>query len=36
MKGTRDISWGPLLTPCPWAVPESLNGKSVPDLTHSV
>ncbi|CAI9613768.1 unnamed protein product, partial [Staurois parvus] len=21
-KGTRGISWGPLLTPGPWAVPE--------------
>ncbi|CAI9602312.1 unnamed protein product, partial [Staurois parvus] len=25
MKGTRGISWGPLLTPGPWAVPEFPN-----------
>ncbi|CAI9594723.1 unnamed protein product [Staurois parvus] len=25
-KGTRGISWGPLLTPGPWAVPEFPNG----------
>ncbi|CAI9583275.1 unnamed protein product, partial [Staurois parvus] len=27
-KGIRDISWGPLLTPGPRAVPESPNGQS--------
>ncbi|CAI9596749.1 unnamed protein product, partial [Staurois parvus] len=30
MKGTRDISWGPLLTPGPQAVPEFPNGQSLP------
>ncbi|CAI9551863.1 unnamed protein product, partial [Staurois parvus] len=30
-KGTRGISWGPLLTPGPWAVPEFPNGQSAPD-----
>ncbi|CAI9564664.1 unnamed protein product, partial [Staurois parvus] len=29
-KGTRGISWGPLLTPGPWAVPEFPNGQSTP------
>ncbi|CAI9531571.1 unnamed protein product, partial [Staurois parvus] len=29
-KGTRGISWGPLLTPGPRAVPECLNGQSAP------
>ncbi|CAI9622033.1 unnamed protein product, partial [Staurois parvus] len=29
-KGTRGISWDPLLTPGPWAVPEFLNGQSTP------
>ncbi|CAI9547722.1 unnamed protein product, partial [Staurois parvus] len=29
-KGTRGISWGPLLTPGPWAVPEFPNGQSAP------
>ncbi|CAI9574566.1 unnamed protein product, partial [Staurois parvus] len=29
-KGTRGISWGPLLTPGPRAVPEFPNGQSVP------
>ncbi|CAI9542446.1 unnamed protein product, partial [Staurois parvus] len=29
-KGTRGISWGPLLTPGPWAVPECCNGLSAP------
>ncbi|CAI9603218.1 unnamed protein product, partial [Staurois parvus] len=29
-KGTRDISWGPLLTPGPWAGPEFPNGQSAP------
>ncbi|CAI9553183.1 unnamed protein product [Staurois parvus] len=30
-KGTRGISWGPLLTPGPRAVPEFPNGQSAPD-----
>ncbi|CAI9601844.1 unnamed protein product [Staurois parvus] len=29
-KGTRSISWGPLLTPGSWAVPEFPNGQSAP------
>ncbi|CAI9578845.1 unnamed protein product, partial [Staurois parvus] len=29
-KGTRGISWCPLLTPGPWAAPEFLNGQSAP------
>ncbi|CAI9548465.1 unnamed protein product, partial [Staurois parvus] len=29
-KGTRGISWGPILTPCPLAVPEFPNGQSAP------
>ncbi|CAI9576475.1 unnamed protein product, partial [Staurois parvus] len=29
-KGTRGISWGPLLTPGPRAVPEFRNGQSAP------
>ncbi|CAI9553025.1 unnamed protein product, partial [Staurois parvus] len=29
-KGTRGISWGPLLTPVPRAVPEFPNGQSAP------
>ncbi|CAI9546333.1 unnamed protein product [Staurois parvus] len=29
-KGTRSISWGPLLTPDPRAVPEFPNGQSAP------
>ncbi|CAI9546339.1 unnamed protein product, partial [Staurois parvus] len=29
-KGTRGISWGPLLTPGPRAVPEFTNGQSAP------
>ncbi|CAI9569553.1 unnamed protein product, partial [Staurois parvus] len=29
-KGTRGISWGPLLTPGPQAVPECSNGQSAP------
>ncbi|CAI9577930.1 unnamed protein product, partial [Staurois parvus] len=29
-KGTRGISWGPLLTPSPRAVPEFPNGQSAP------
>ncbi|CAI9542168.1 unnamed protein product [Staurois parvus] len=37
-KGTRDISWGPLLTPGPRAVPEFPNGQSAParDATASL
>ncbi|CAI9580501.1 unnamed protein product, partial [Staurois parvus] len=30
MKGTRGISWGPLLTPGPRAVLEFPNGQSAP------
>ncbi|CAI9593449.1 unnamed protein product [Staurois parvus] len=30
IKGTRCISWGPLLTPGPRAVPEFPNGQSAP------
>ncbi|CAI9582354.1 unnamed protein product [Staurois parvus] len=30
-KGTRGISWGPLLTPGPRAVPEFPNGQFAPD-----
>ncbi|CAI9573348.1 unnamed protein product [Staurois parvus] len=30
MKGTRGISWGPLLTPGPRAVPERSNGQFAP------
>ncbi|CAI9579032.1 unnamed protein product, partial [Staurois parvus] len=30
MKGTRGISWGPLLTLGPRAVPKCLNGQSAP------
>ncbi|CAI9603306.1 unnamed protein product, partial [Staurois parvus] len=29
-KGTRGISWGPLLTPGPRTVPEFPNGQSAP------
>ncbi|CAI9545940.1 unnamed protein product, partial [Staurois parvus] len=29
-KGTRGISWGPLLTPGPRAVPDFPNGQSTP------
>ncbi|CAI9621935.1 unnamed protein product, partial [Staurois parvus] len=29
-KGTRGISWGPLLTPGPRAVPEFPNGQAAP------
>ncbi|CAI9596371.1 unnamed protein product, partial [Staurois parvus] len=29
-KGTRGISWGPLLSPGPRAVPEFPNGQSTP------
>ncbi|CAI9620822.1 unnamed protein product, partial [Staurois parvus] len=31
-KGTRGISWGPLLTPGSWAVPEFPNGQSAPGI----
>ncbi|CAI9558740.1 unnamed protein product, partial [Staurois parvus] len=31
-KGTRGISWGPLLTPGPRAVPQCLIGQSAPEL----
>ncbi|CAI9557402.1 unnamed protein product [Staurois parvus] len=30
IKGTRGISWGPLLTPGPQALPECSNGQSTP------
>ncbi|CAI9624276.1 unnamed protein product [Staurois parvus] len=30
MKGTRGISWGPLLTPGSRAMPECCNGQSAP------
>ncbi|CAI9602099.1 unnamed protein product [Staurois parvus] len=30
MKGTRGISWGPLLTPGPRAEPKFPNGQSTP------
>ncbi|CAI9551586.1 unnamed protein product, partial [Staurois parvus] len=33
-KGTRGISWGPLLTPDPQAVPEFPNGQSAPAPAH--
>ncbi|CAI9560487.1 unnamed protein product [Staurois parvus] len=29
-KGTRGISWCPLMTPVPRTVPEWLNGQSAP------
>ncbi|CAI9578548.1 unnamed protein product [Staurois parvus] len=32
-KGTRGISWGPLLTLGPRAVPEFPNGQSAPGYT---
>ncbi|CAI9567327.1 unnamed protein product, partial [Staurois parvus] len=35
IKGTRGISWGPLLTPGPRAVPECLNGQSAPGLERA-
>ncbi|CAI9560238.1 unnamed protein product, partial [Staurois parvus] len=31
-KGTRGISWGPILTQSPRAVPEFPNGQSAPGL----
>ncbi|CAI9539418.1 unnamed protein product, partial [Staurois parvus] len=33
-KGTRGISWGPLLTPGPRAVPEFPNGQFTPAVAH--
>ncbi|CAI9589371.1 unnamed protein product, partial [Staurois parvus] len=33
-KGTRGISWGPLLTPGPRAVPEFPNGQSAPGFNR--
>ncbi|CAI9612543.1 unnamed protein product [Staurois parvus] len=33
-KGTRGISWGPLLTLGPRAVPEFPNGQSAPGAMH--
>ncbi|CAI9571798.1 unnamed protein product, partial [Staurois parvus] len=33
-KGTRGISWGPLLTPSPRAVPKFPNGQSAPVQHH--
>ncbi|CAI9584720.1 unnamed protein product [Staurois parvus] len=36
IKGTRGISWGPLLTPGPQAVPEFPNGQSAPVPQHIV
>ncbi|CAI9571659.1 unnamed protein product [Staurois parvus] len=35
-KGTRGISWGPLLTPGPRAVPEFPNGQSAPAVSHNL
>ncbi|CAI9607539.1 unnamed protein product, partial [Staurois parvus] len=35
-KGTRGISWGPLLTPGPRAVPEFPNGQYAPGTVHYV
>ncbi|CAI9605678.1 unnamed protein product, partial [Staurois parvus] len=35
-KGTRGISWGPLLTPGPRAVPEFPNGQSTPGVQHNI
>ncbi|CAI9572545.1 unnamed protein product [Staurois parvus] len=35
-KGTRGISWGPLLTPGPQAVPEFPNGQSAPGRSTEV
>ncbi|CAI9603167.1 unnamed protein product, partial [Staurois parvus] len=34
MNGTRGISWGPLLTPGPQAVPKFPNGQSAPGPNH--
>ncbi|CAI9552036.1 unnamed protein product, partial [Staurois parvus] len=33
-KRTRGISWGPLLTPGPRAVPEFPNGQSAPGVEY--
>ncbi|CAI9545660.1 unnamed protein product, partial [Staurois parvus] len=35
-KGTRGISWGPLLTPGPRAVPKFPNGQSAPGVVTTV
>ncbi|CAI9553544.1 unnamed protein product [Staurois parvus] len=36
-KGTKGISWGPLLTPPgPWAVPEFPNGQSAPGSSFTL
>ncbi|CAI9548691.1 unnamed protein product, partial [Staurois parvus] len=35
-KGTRGISWGPLLTLGPRAVPEFPNGQSAPGVAPKV
>ncbi|CAI9599722.1 unnamed protein product [Staurois parvus] len=35
MKGTRGISWGPLLTLGPRAVPEFPNGQSAPGCSSA-
>ncbi|CAI9562382.1 unnamed protein product, partial [Staurois parvus] len=35
-KGTSGISWGPLLTPGPRAVPECSNGQSAPARCYSI
>ncbi|CAI9570064.1 unnamed protein product [Staurois parvus] len=32
-KKPRGISWGPLLSPGPWAVPEFPNGQTAPGAT---
>ncbi|CAI9613653.1 unnamed protein product [Staurois parvus] len=31
----KNLSWGPLLTPSPWAVPEYPNGQSAPARSFS-
>ncbi|CAI9603422.1 unnamed protein product, partial [Staurois parvus] len=36
MKGSRGISWGPLLTQGPRAVPECLYGQSAPAWVTSL
>ncbi|CAI9562192.1 unnamed protein product [Staurois parvus] len=35
-KGTRGISWAPLLTPGPRAVPEFPNGQSAPVCEYNL
>ncbi|CAI9615277.1 unnamed protein product, partial [Staurois parvus] len=35
IKGTRGISWGPLLTPGPWAMPVCSNGQSAPGFIRA-